>query len=125
MTELNVSVIHSITALLLISAPSFYYLPFNSMIFHLILYSFSQFFYLPCHCIIFNFVLSSSIQFCFCPFYLSPIQFFDRIERKQGRIHGHQLQTGGQGRKCAFSHFSTRVHGPTDRPPLIELRVRN
>ena len=26
---------------------------------------------------------------------------------KQGRIHGHQLRTGGQGRKCAFSHFLT------------------
>ena len=30
------------------------------------------------------------------------------FEGKQGRIHGHQLRTGGQGRKCAFSHFSTR-----------------
>ena len=28
---------------------------------------------------------------------------------KQGRIHGHQLRTGGQGSKCAFSHFSTRA----------------
>ena len=28
---------------------------------------------------------------------------------KQGRIHGHQLRTGGQGRKCEFSHFSTRA----------------
>ena len=35
--------------------------------------------------------------------------------RKQGRIHGHQLQTGGQGWKCAFSHFSTRWL-PKDRP---------
>ena len=26
------------------------------------------------------------------------------------------MRTGGQGRICAFSHFSTRVHGPTDRP---------
>ena len=37
---------------------------------------------------------------------------------KQGRIHGHQWQTGGQGRKGAFSHFSTRwlrTDGPTDR----------
>ena len=41
---------------------------------------------------------------------------------KQGRIHGHQLRTGGQGRKCAFSQFSTRwlrtdrrTDGPTDR----------
>ena len=34
---------------------------------------------------------------------------------EQGRIHGqYQLRTGGQGRKCAFSHFSTRVHGRTD-----------
>ena len=42
-----------------------------------------------------------------------------RIHRydQQGRIHGqYQLRTGGQGRKCAFSHFSTRVHGPTNRP---------
>ena len=32
---------------------------------------------------------------------------------KQGRIHGqYQLRTGGQGQKCAFSHFSTRAHGP-------------
>ena len=29
-------------------------------------------------------------------------------EEEQGRIHGHQLRMGGQGRKCAFSHFSTR-----------------
>ena len=36
--------------------------------------------------------------------------------KKQGRIHGqYQLRTGGQGRKCAFSHFLTRVHGPTDQ----------
>ena len=58
------------------------------------------------------------------------------IKNEQGRIHGqYQLRTGGQGRICAFSHFSTRVHGPTNRPtdgrtdgrtkPLIELRVRN
>ena len=34
---------------------------------------------------------------------------------KQGRIHGqYQLWTGGQERKCAFSHFSTCVHGRTD-----------
>ena len=57
-------------------------------------------------------------------------------EEEQGRIHGqYQLRTGGQGRKCAFSHFSTRVHGPTNgrtdgrtdgqTKPLIELRVRN
>ena len=49
---------------------------------------------------------------------------------EQGRIHGHQLRTGGQGRKCVFSHFSTRWLR-TDRrtdgrtKPLIELRVRN
>ena len=53
-------------------------------------------------------------------------------EEEQGRIHGqYQLRTGGRGRKCAFPHFSTRDHGPTDQPtnqrtkPLIELRVRN
>ena len=36
---------------------------------------------------------------------------------QQGRKHGHQLRTGGQGRKCAFSHFSTRslrTNGWTD-----------
>ena len=37
-------------------------------------------------------------------------------ESKTRPIHGHQLRTGGQGRICAFSHFSTRVHGPTDQP---------
>ena len=35
---------------------------------------------------------------------------------KQGRIHGHQLRTGGQGRKGAFSHFSTRSPLRTNRP---------
>ena len=39
---------------------------------------------------------------------------------EQGRIHGHQLRTGGQGRKCAFSHFSTqsplRTNQPTNQP---------
>ena len=29
--------------------------------------------------------------------------------REQDRIHGHQLRTGGQGQKCALSHFSTRA----------------
>ena len=37
---------------------------------------------------------------------------------EQGWIHGHQLRTGGQERKCAFSHFLTqspwRTDGPTD-----------
>ena len=61
------------------------------------------------------------------------------IDKKQGRIHGqYHLRTGGQGRKCAFSHFPTRslptdqwTDGPTDQrtdgrtKPLIELRVRN
>ena len=41
--------------------------------------------------------------------------------RKQGRIHGqYQLRMGGQGRKCAFSHFPTRSDdhhdGRTDGP---------
>ena len=39
--------------------------------------------------------------------------------QKQGRIHGHQLRTGGQGWKYAFSHFSTRAwrtDRPTDQP---------
>ena len=35
---------------------------------------------------------------------------------QQGRIHGHQLRTGGQGRICAFSHFSTRAYGRTNGP---------
>ena len=36
--------------------------------------------------------------------------------RKQGRIHGqHELRSGGQGRKCAFSHSLTRGHRLTDR----------
>ena len=38
-----------------------------------------------------------------------------RNSKKQGRIHGHQLRTGGQGRKCVFSHFSTRSP-PTNQP---------
>ena len=54
----------------------------------------------------------------------------DEDEKEQGRIHGYQLRTGGQGRKCAFFHFSTRwlwTDGPTNgrTKPLIELRVRN
>ena len=43
------------------------------------------------------------------------------LDRKQGQIHGHQLRMGGQGWKCAFSHFSTqawrtnrRTNQPTD-----------
>ena len=36
-------------------------------------------------------------------------------EEKQGRKHGHQLRTGGQERKCAFSHISTRAHRRTDQ----------
>ena len=38
-------------------------------------------------------------------------------KKKQGRIYGYQLRTGGQGRKCAYSHFSTRslrTNGRTD-----------
>ena len=37
---------------------------------------------------------------------------------EQGRIHGHQLRMGGQGRKNAFFHFSTwawQINRPTDR----------
>ena len=37
--------------------------------------------------------------------------------KQQGRIHGHQLRTGGRGRKCAIYHFSTRWlrrDGPTE-----------
>ena len=31
-------------------------------------------------------------------------------KEEQGRIHGqYQSRTGGQGRKCVFSHFSTRA----------------
>ena len=53
------------------------------------------------------------------------------FDKKQGRIHGHQLRTGGQGRKSVFSHFLTCVYGRMDgwtdgwTKPLIELRVRN
>ena len=40
--------------------------------------------------------------------------------KKQGRIHGqYQSRTGGQGRKCVFSHFPTRspqTNRPTDQP---------
>ena len=53
----------------------------------------------------------TSKTFCHKVFCCSVVQ--------QGRIHGHQLRTGGQGRKCAFSNFSTRslrTNGPTDRP---------
>ena len=51
--------------------------------------------------------------------------------KKQGRIHGqYQSRTGGQGRKCVFSHFSTRAwrtNRRTDGPtkPLIESLVRD
>ena len=83
-------------------------------------------------------------------FFLVRIKFFSMWGRnikvnskqtclKQGRIHGqHQSRTGGQGRKCVFSHFSTRAwwtdqptDRPTDRPtdgqtkPLIESLVRD
>ena len=37
-----------------------------------------------------------------------------RKEKEQGRIHGYQLRTGGQGQICAFPHFSTRADGQTD-----------
>ena len=42
-------------------------------------------------------------------------KFVFAVPLKQGRIHGHQLRTGGQGRKCAFFHFSTRADGRTDQ----------
>ena len=41
------------------------------------------------------------------------------LSYEQGRIPGHQLRTGGQGRKCTFSYFSTRslrTNGRTDQP---------
>ena len=58
---------------------------------------------------------------------------------EQGRIHGqYQSRTGGQRRKCVFSHFptrSTRTDQPTDQrtdgrtdgrtKPLIESLVRD
>jgi len=55
------------------------------------------------------------------------IVYFISYNGKQGWIHGHQLRMGGQGRICAFSHFSTHAYGRTDgqTKPLIELRVRN
>ena len=61
----------------------------------------------------------------------------NRVEKskKQCRIHGqYQSRTGGQGRKCAFSHFLnsiTSTDQPSDRPtdgrtkPLIESLVRD
>ena len=42
----------------------------------------------------------------------------DEFTKKQGWIHGNLLRRGGQGRKCAFSHFSTRslrTGGRTDK----------
>ena len=46
-------------------------------------------------------------------------QFFNGWT-KQGWIHGqYQSRTGGQGRKCAFSHFPTRLprtNQPTNQP---------
>ena len=60
------------------------------------------------------------------------MQINDKNIIEQGRIYGqYQLRTSGQGRKCAFSHFSTRIHGRTDGPTdrrkkaHTELRVRN
>ena len=44
-----------------------------------------------------------------------PTPFPTQTHTQQGRIHGHQLRTGGQGRKCAFSHFSTRSPLRTNR----------
>ena len=35
-------------------------------------------------------------------------------KKEQGRIHSHQLLTGGQGRIYEFSYFSTRADGRTD-----------
>ena len=51
-------------------------------------------------------------------------------KKKQGRIHGqYQLRTGGQGRKCAISHFPNSIITDqlTDRRTngRTELRVRN
>ena len=43
------------------------------------------------------------------PNFEQKLSIFSKNEEEQGRIHGHQLRTGGQGRKCAFSHFSTRA----------------
>ena len=40
---------------------------------------------------------------------------YTNSQLEQGRIHGHQLRTGAQGRKCAFSHFSTRAHQRTNQ----------
>ena len=52
--------------------------------------------------------------------------------------HPHPIPKLKKHLKCSFSHFSTRVHGPMQRPdrradgrtdgrtkPFIELRVRN
>ena len=38
-----------------------------------------------------------------------PLFFQIRVVNEQGRIHGqYQSRTGGQGRKCVFSHIPTR-----------------
>ena len=60
------------------------------------------------------FLISMVVLLYFIPT-LDPFHSRERLMRKQGRIHGHQLRTGGQERKCAFSHFSTRAHQRTNR----------
>merc|ERR1711911_508789 len=61
--------------------------------------------------------LSLSLSFSLSLF-LVPL-WADPLTKEQGWIHGqYQLRMGGQGRKCAFSHFLTqsprRTDGPTD-----------
>ena len=51
-----------------------------------------------------------------CPTGHRPFGAAAQKGHEQGRIHGHQLRTGGQGRKCAFSLFSTRAHQRTNGP---------
>ena len=51
--------------------------------------------------------------------------------KEQGRIHGHQLRTGGHGYARFPGQTDGQTDGPTDGPtdgrtkPHIELRVRN
>ena len=110
-TKNIVSVLHSITALLLISAPSFYYLPFNSLIFQSILLSSMPFYYLPFHSIIFQSVMFLSIKFNCLPFN----SLMELNENKAGYTATSCGQVGW-GRNAQFPAFWLDHYGPTDGP---------